>query len=89
MEDVKFLVETHVFDSKVYTGKEFFTITSMEVTDEEGKIVGFKYAVHITATDQETNRYREYLSEFEPKVVKYTREKPTSKVEWTIPEEDI
>jgi len=84
---VRFISECHVFDSQTYSGSEFFTITSKEVYGDEGEVIGFHYAVHITKTDQETNTYREYLSEFEPKVVKYTRTKPTQKVEWTIPKE--
>jgi len=86
---VRFISECHVFDSQTYNGSEFFTITSKEIYGDDGNVIGFHYAIHITRTDQETNTYREYLSEFHPKVVKYTREKSINKVEWTIPKEDI
>lgn len=86
--DGRFVAETHVFDSKVYPGDAFFTITSREVLGEDNKVIGFHYAVHITEDDKTTNEYRTYLSEYEPKVVKYHRV-ITDKEYFLVNKEDI
>ena len=86
MENIEFIAECQIFDKKVYSGKEFFTITSAEVTDDTGKVIGYKYAVHITETDQQTNIYREYMAEYKPKVTRYNRESENKTYLWEVME---